>query len=78
MLMNRKNEAYIVWGRIFNECCSYKFKKDHPEFDGYTLCDDWKDFKSFEVWFNTNDCPENIKPIEKHYSPETVTYEVDN
>lgn len=46
------NQRYEnIYSRCYRKC----YKKDHPAYDGVTMCDEWKDDKdSFYSWFKEN------------------------
>lgn len=68
-----KNRAYRIWHNLMS-------RANCPGYEGITICDEWKDFGTFEVWYNSNyikghDLDKDLKsPGNKHYSPGTCLF----
>ena len=73
-------KAYDVWCSMLMRCYSTRYQEKFPTYVGCTVCEEWKDFGTFKVWFNANyqEGFQLDKDIlvrgNKIYSPETCVF----
>lgn len=47
----RRCPVFVVWNRLARQCYDSTFKSSHPEYDGRTMCPEWRDsFMAFRAW----------------------------
>lgn len=51
-ITNKK--VYIVWQSMMERCYSNKLHNRNPTYIDCEVCDEWKVFKNFEEWYNSN------------------------
>lgn len=49
-----KSEAYIKWHDMMNRCYNEKFLERNPQYRGCTVCEEWKNFSNFKVWYESH------------------------
>ena len=50
-------KSYKIWISMLQRCYSERFKeiyKYSDDYDGVTVCDEWKDYKNFKKWYEDN------------------------
>lgn len=62
-----KDESYSHWRNMVERCYNEKFHLRQPTYKDCEICEEWRDFQSFSVWFYDN--------IPNNYSEEK--YEID-
>lgn len=81
----KAKKVYRIWYNMISRCYN-KSSSSYKTYGakGVTICDDWKSFKNFEDWYNSNipkdgqeyhiDKDINSKDDVKIYSPETCIF----
>lgn len=49
-----KSKAYIKWHDMMNRCYNEKFLKRQPQYRNCKVCEEWKNFSNFKVWYESN------------------------
>lgn len=68
-----RNRAYITWHNLMS-------RSERPGYEGVTICDEWMEFETFEIWYEENyiegyDLDKDLKsPGNTHYSPENCLF----
>lgn len=60
-----KSEAYIKWHDMMNRCYNERFLEKHPEYKGCTVCEEWKNFCNFKVWYNSHKYGDVVLDLDK-------------
>lgn len=50
-------KSYKIWMSMLQRCYSERFKEIYKysnDYDGVTVCDEWKDYKNFKKWYEDN------------------------
>lgn len=77
---NSKNKVYQCWRGMIKRCYSLKSLEKQPSYQGTTVCDEWKLYSTFEIWYNENYVDgysldkDIINGSAKLYSPDTCVF----
>ena len=71
--------AYAAWKDMLMRVYSAKYHAKQPTYSGVTVCDDWRSFMSFRVWWIENQVDgwqldKDILSDSREYSPETSLF----
>ena len=50
----KRLKSYYVWKSMLQRCYSIKVHTRRPTYIGCTVCEEWKDFGTFQTWFDAN------------------------
>lgn len=73
-------QSYNIWKAMLQRCYCTKLQAKYTTYMGCTVCDEWKYFKAFKLWFDANyvESFQLDKDIlvegNKIYSPETCRF----
>lgn len=80
----KKKKSYMVWYAMVQRCYDNKTQENKPTYVKCEVCQDWKCFEKFEIWFNENFYSINeeemcldkdiLKKGNKIYSPEFCVF----
>ena len=81
-LYNSKSKSYSYWHSMVRRCYSTVYQQRKPTYNGCEVCEDWKDFQKFSIWFDVNypytnvDCQldKDLLGDGKYYSPDTAVF----
>lgn len=79
-LMGENKTAYNVWLGMLTRCYSKYYQKREPSYIGKTVCNEWKNFENFILWFNENYIEgfeidkDILKKNNEIYSPDTCCF----
>lgn len=60
-----KSEAYIKWHDMMNRCYNEKFLERNPQYRGCTVCEEWKNFCNFKVWYAAHKYSDEVLDLDK-------------
>jgi hypothetical protein len=81
---NSKDEAWSAWHNMMGRCYSPAVHERQPEYTECEICEEWKNFSNFKLWYDKNILPWKSFGIKvdidkdilfkgnKLYSPDTV------
>lgn len=47
-------KSYSTWQHMLNRCYSSKCQSKYPTYIGCSVCNEWKSFSTFKLWFDEN------------------------
>lgn len=71
---------YVRWYNMVKRCYSEVFLRRWPNYEGCSICEDWRYFSNFKAWMETQDWEGNELDKDllfygnKIYSPETCVF----
>lgn len=76
------SESYIKWHDMINRCYNIKFHERQPQYKGCTVCEEWRNYCNFKVWYEQNKINGVTWDLDKDvlfkgnkvYSPETCCF----
>lgn len=77
--INYQSKAYLRWHDMMNRCYNEKFHERQSQYKGFTVCEEWHNFRNFEIWYIENTYGNESLDLDKDilfkgntvYSPET-------
>lgn len=60
-----ESEAYIKWHDMINRCYNERFLEKHPQYQGCTVCEEWKNFSNFKVWYESHKYGDVVLDLDK-------------
>ena len=78
-LRSNKNKAYKVWKSMMTRCYHRHVHTHHPKYKDVKVCESWRDFNNFEIWFHDNyilgfSLDKDLLGDGKLYSPENCCF----
>ena len=79
--VNKKpRQSHVIWHNMLVRCYDPNYHKMHPTYIDCSVCEEWKDYSKFHIWFEENyiegyhlDKDKKFKG-NKIYSPETCVF----
>lgn len=77
-----KSDVYMRWYNMIQRCYSKVVHKNKPYYKGKNVCEEWKNFQNFKIWYNEHMVPGSKVDLDKDlvckdsnmYSPETCAF----
>ena len=49
-----KFPSYITWHSMMTRCYSSKYQENQPTYKACEVCDEWKCYENFKIWYDNN------------------------
>lgn len=77
-----KSEAYNRWCDMIHRCYNEKFHQRCPQYKICTVCEEWKNYSNFKVWYKKNKVSDSPMDLDKDilfkgntvYGPDTCCF----
>ena len=76
------SDVFLRWYNMLQRCYNKAVHKDKPYYKGKKVCEEWKNFQNFKIWYNEHYIPGSKVDLDKDlickesntYSPETCAF----
>lgn len=60
-----KSVSYLKWHDMIHRCYNKKFHERQPQYENITVCEEWKNYSNFKVWYDSNVYGDGILDLDK-------------
>jgi hypothetical protein len=78
---DKATQPYNCWHAMLERCFSKPYRKKHPQYIDYVICDEWLNFQNFSEWYEKNSPKKRDDfqvyfrdPSTKKYCPENTIF----